>query len=85
MQLIYASKNYCSYRIELAALFVLVFFCPTNINWPNLVNDCLGTPNPNAYCSPNFHPRRIKKGINSNPNWADYDVIKPDFEFLSKY
>ena len=51
----------------------ICFFCLININWPNLVNVCLGTPYPKPYSSPNFHPRIIKKG-HSNPKWMDYDV-----------
>ena len=41
------------YRMELYALFVLVYSCLTNINWPNLVNVCL------AHLTPMYTPPTI--------------------------
>ena len=47
------------------------FFCPTNINWPNLVNVWLVTPNPNDYESPNFHTRNFfKQAILLQNGWT---------------
>ena len=55
-------------------------FCQANINLPNLVNVCLGSPNPNAIYWQNFHPRRIKK-CHSTPNCMDYDIMLRYFQF----
>ena len=76
------------YRIELLALFVLVFFCPTDINWSNLVNVCLGTSNPTRSI-PQFSSHKNKKMVilllnGCSTFWIFIQILKNSFLNIKK-